>query len=112
MAPHSTTITTHDQLALTPDKPGEYGHELERRNLSFSFSTIVNDLRNLDYSKVVWRNVILFAILHVYCAQGVYLAFTSAMWKTLFFAYFLYFLSAMAILSTSYFAIGCWYKHV
>jgi len=44
-----------------------------------------------DYSKerpptvVVWRNVYAFLVLHVAAIFGLYLAFTSATYKTLFF---------------------------
>lgn len=32
--------------------------------------------------QLVWRNIILFAYLHAAAVYGLYLVFTSAMWKT------------------------------
>lgn len=47
--------------------------------------------------QVVWRNVIAFAYLHAFALFGLYLAFTTAMYKTLFWAYFLHFLSGLGV---------------
>ncbi|GBO17663.1 Stearoyl-CoA desaturase 5 [Araneus ventricosus] len=46
---------------------------------------------------VVWRNVILFAYLHIASLYGVYLIFTSAMWQTNVFAVFLYLFSGIGV---------------
>ncbi|XP_058810727.1 acyl-CoA Delta-9 desaturase-like isoform X2 [Phymastichus coffea] len=45
----------------------------------------------------VWRNVVLFALLHVAALYGVYLVFTSAKLATMIFAIFLYQVSALGI---------------
>ncbi|KAF8765154.1 stearoyl-CoA desaturase 5-like [Argiope bruennichi] len=47
--------------------------------------------------QVVWRNVILFAYLHIASLYGVYLMFTSAKWQTNVFAVFLYLLSGIGV---------------
>ncbi|CAB0034893.1 unnamed protein product [Trichogramma brassicae] len=46
---------------------------------------------------IVWRNVILFLVLHTGALYGLYLAFTSAKLLTSIFAYFLYVLSGLGI---------------
>ena len=71
--------------------------QVQQRDLKFDISTIIRDLRNLDYSKVVWRNVILFALLHFYSFYGIYLAIFHASWPTLIFTYVLYILSGLGI---------------
>nr|AAQ12889.1 Z9-desaturase SFWG4A [Choristoneura parallela]AAQ12890.1 Z9-desaturase SFWG4B [Choristoneura parallela] len=50
--------------------------------------------RKLD---IVWRNVILFLLLHTGAVYGGYLFFTKAMWATKFFAIFLYLCSGLGI---------------
>jgi stearoyl-CoA desaturase (delta-9 desaturase) len=48
-------------------------------------------------TEVVWRNVYAFVVLHVAALVGLYMAFTSAQYKTLFFAYILHFLSGLGV---------------
>jgi stearoyl-CoA desaturase (delta-9 desaturase) len=50
-------------------------------------------------TRVVWRNVLAFIVLHSGALFGLYLAITTAMYKTLFFAYFLHFLSGLGVTS-------------
>lgn len=95
----SPTIThcTVDQsdYSLIPD---EHIHsEIEERKFEINIKDIINNIRNLDYSKVVWKNVFLFVLLHIYSVYGLYLAFTACMWRTIFFSYFLYMASAFGI---------------
>ncbi|RWS05522.1 stearoyl-CoA desaturase 5-like protein [Dinothrombium tinctorium] len=47
--------------------------------------------------KIVWRNVALFAYLHLAALYGLYLFFTSAKWKTDLFAILLYVMSGFGI---------------
>ncbi|KAG8184340.1 hypothetical protein JTE90_005358 [Oedothorax gibbosus] len=47
--------------------------------------------------KIVWRNVILFAYLHMAALWGAYLMFTSSMWQTNIFAIFLYIISGVGV---------------
>uniref|UniRef100_UPI003F8819F9 acyl-CoA desaturase n=1 Tax=Cysteiniphilum litorale TaxID=2056700 RepID=UPI003F8819F9 len=56
------------------------------------------DLKNLDWSKVVWRNVILFVVLHSYTVYGLYLVFSGQTnWRTIPFSIFLYWLAGLGI---------------
>ncbi|XP_075974336.1 acyl-CoA Delta-9 desaturase-like [Anticarsia gemmatalis] len=48
-------------------------------------------------SKIVWRNVIMFVILHIGALYGVYLFMTRAKWQTCVFAYILYVVTAISI---------------
>ncbi|GIX73960.1 stearoyl-CoA desaturase 5 [Caerostris extrusa] len=50
-----------------------------------------------DIMQVVWRNVILFAYLHLASIYGVYLMFTSAMWQTNVFTIIMYLVSGMGV---------------
>uniref|UniRef100_A0A2I9LPP9 Stearoyl-CoA desaturase 5 n=1 Tax=Centruroides hentzi TaxID=88313 RepID=A0A2I9LPP9_9SCOR len=47
--------------------------------------------------QIVWRNVILFAFLHIGALYGFTLIFTSAKWQTILFAFFLYITSGLGI---------------
>nr|UFI01025.1 fatty-acyl-CoA desaturase EcauDES6 [Cadra cautella] len=47
--------------------------------------------------KIVWRNVILFALLHIGGVYGAYLFLFKAMWTTGLFAFFLYLCSGLGI---------------
>ncbi|OWR40684.1 acyl-CoA desaturase HassNPVE [Danaus plexippus plexippus] len=47
--------------------------------------------------QIVWRNVILFALLHIGGVYGAYLFFTQAMWSTRLFAVVLYLCSGLGI---------------
>lgn len=47
--------------------------------------------------QIVWRNVILFLLLHLSSLYGVYLIFTAAMWQTTLFAYLSYVMGAMGV---------------
>ncbi|KAL7643598.1 UNVERIFIED_CONTAM: hypothetical protein RMT77_005581 [Armadillidium vulgare] len=98
MAPQNQDLSTsslaEEDFALIPEK--EHFH-VEERKLEINFRQIYKNLRNLDYSKVSWRNVTLFVLLHIYSVYGLYLLFTACMWRTIAFTYLLYFLSAMGI---------------
>ena len=74
----------------------EFDH-IEQRTLNFNIVNIYNDIKNIEWSKVVWRNVILFVLLHIYSVYGIYIALVHATWKTLAFSYVLYFLSGLGI---------------
>ncbi|XP_022650135.1 stearoyl-CoA desaturase 5-like isoform X1 [Varroa jacobsoni] len=51
-----------------------------------------------DYRiKLVWRNVILMGYLHIISIYGLYLIATQAMWKTVGWAYIMYFASCLGI---------------
>jgi stearoyl-CoA desaturase (Delta-9 desaturase) len=47
--------------------------------------------------KLVWRNIILFAYLHVAAVYGFWLMLTSAQWKTGIFAIVLYYMAGLGI---------------
>ncbi|XP_014362552.2 acyl-CoA Delta-9 desaturase [Papilio machaon] len=47
--------------------------------------------------EIVWRNVILFSILHLTALYGAYLFFFKAMWSTSIFAFILYLCSGLGI---------------
>ncbi|XP_014472082.1 PREDICTED: acyl-CoA Delta(11) desaturase [Dinoponera quadriceps] len=47
--------------------------------------------------RIVWRNVLAFSYLHIASLYGLYLAFTSAKWATVFFAILLYQSTALGI---------------
>ncbi|XP_011151497.2 acyl-CoA Delta(11) desaturase [Harpegnathos saltator] len=48
-------------------------------------------------SRIVWRNVVIFSYLHIASLYGIYLAFTSAKWATVIFAFFLYQMTGLGI---------------
>ncbi|KAK4303429.1 hypothetical protein Pmani_024550 [Petrolisthes manimaculis] len=70
---------------------------LEERELKVDIRKIFNDLRNLDWSKVVWRNVVLFTLLHIYAVYGLFLAIVFVQWKTIIFSFMLVGMSALGI---------------
>ena len=72
--------------------------DLEERELKFRPKEVYNDLKNLDWSKVVWRNVILFVLLHSYALYGVYLCLSGqTRWQTMCFSVVLYWLGGLGI---------------
>jgi len=80
MAPNN--IDNRESLigeALGEDQDYSYHvHDhLEERELKFRPKEIYKDLVNLDWSKVVYRNVILFVLLHLYTLYGIYLCITG-----------------------------------
>ncbi|KAF2350803.1 Fatty acid desaturase domain [Trinorchestia longiramus] len=82
------------------DEFGEdiHGHDLAEHELKFRPLEIYKDLRNLDWSKVVWKQVGMFIVLHVYAAYGIYLTLTGQVcWQTLCLATFLYTVSGLGI---------------
>lgn len=95
MAPQAPDSAVKDEILddLTPQEHAE----LVERELKINLREIISNLRNLDWSKVVWRNLILFALLHIYSVYGVYLALFHATWKTIFFSVVLYFMAALGI---------------
>lgn len=83
---------------MNEDELTTYHEEiLEERELKINIREIITNLRNLDWSKVVWRNLILFALLHLYSVYGLYLAVFYAKWTTIFFGGVLYFMAALGI---------------
>lgn len=48
-------------------------------------------------SSIVWRNVLLFVMLHASALYGVYLTFTKAMWSTFLFAFLLHLYGGLGI---------------
>ncbi|KAL7643600.1 UNVERIFIED_CONTAM: hypothetical protein RMT77_005583 [Armadillidium vulgare] len=90
-----TSSLDEEDFELIPED--EQHHHMEERKLEINFKQIYRNLKNLDYSKVSWRNVTLFVLLHIYSVYGLYLLFTACMWRTIAFTYLLYFLSAMGI---------------
>ncbi|CAL4098735.1 unnamed protein product, partial [Meganyctiphanes norvegica] len=69
----------------------------EEQTLHINFKMIYHDLKHLDWSKVVWRNVILFAMLHVYAMYGAWLMLFMTQWRTLVWSYVMYFHAAIGI---------------
>lgn len=73
-------------------------HHLDERELKFRPKEIYKDLKNLDWSKVVWRNIILFILLHLYAAYGLYLCLTGqTRWQTIFLSFVLYMFGGLGI---------------
>ncbi|XP_067124281.1 acyl-CoA Delta-9 desaturase-like [Centruroides vittatus] len=75
---------------------------MENVSPSITSASIQTPATMLDPEKekkreIVWRNVILFLLLHLSALYGIYLIFTSAMWQTTLFAYLLYAMSAMGV---------------
>ncbi|KAG7168555.1 stearoyl-CoA desaturase 5-like [Homarus americanus] len=82
---------------LLEDDTAPHHHDMEVREVDISLRRIIHDLRHLDWSKVVWRNAILFALLHMYSVYGLYLAIFAVKWKTIGFSVLLYFMAALGI---------------
>ncbi|XP_076766441.1 acyl-CoA Delta-9 desaturase [Xylocopa sonorina] len=59
--------------------------------------TILESTKTKYKRQIVWRNVIIFAYLHLSAVYGLYLVFTSAKLLTTLFAYFLYVFSGLGI---------------
>ena len=99
MAPNNTQ--TRERFILSDeDEFGEdyHEHDLEQRELKFRPVEIYKDLKNLDWSKVVWRNVILFIVLHTYALYGLYLCFSGqTRWQTFVFTFMLYMAGGLGI---------------
>ena len=96
MAPHAPDHSTTQELYEGEFTSHHHPH-LEEREVKIDLRQIYSDLRNLDWSKVVWRNVILFALLHGYSVYGLYLALFSAQWKTLGFSFMLHIMGGLGI---------------
>lgn len=94
MAPQAPDQALKDDL---PEGEEEHHDVLEVREINIDIRKILSDLRNLDWSKVVWKNVILFLLLHLYSMYGLYEAIFVAKWKTLAFSVVLYFMAALGI---------------
>lgn len=77
--------------------PNPHHHKLKPRELKINIGEIITDLRNLDWSKVVWRNVLLFIVLHSYSVYGIYLLLFYAQWKTIVFSYVIAYFTALGI---------------
>ncbi|KAK3849817.1 hypothetical protein Pcinc_043443 [Petrolisthes cinctipes] len=95
MAPQAPEQTAKEELVNADEVP--HHHDMEVREIHISPRKIISDLRNLDWSKVVWKNVILFILLHLYSVYGAYLALFAAQWKTIGFSAVLYFMAALGI---------------
>ena len=94
--------TTENRRRFVIQEEEEYEdfhvHDTEDRELQFRPKEIYNDLKNLDWSKVVWRNTILFVILHSYTIYGLYLCFSGqTRWQTMLFSLVLYWLGGLGI---------------
>jgi len=71
---------------------------LEDRKLEFKPKEIYENLKTLDWSKVVWRNVILFIFLHIYAFYGMYLVLSlQTQIKTILFGVLLYWAGGFGI---------------
>lgn len=75
-----------DQIDLRGKAFLDENPHLNNRELKVDIRKVIDDLRNLDWSKVVWRNVVLFSLLHTYALYGLYLAIFFVQWKTIFFS--------------------------
>ncbi|XP_053644453.1 acyl-CoA Delta-9 desaturase [Cherax quadricarinatus] len=95
MAPQAPDQNVKGELLEEEDQP--HSPLLEKRELKINVRKIIHDLRHLDWSKVVWRNAILFMLLHFYSVYGIYLAIFVAQWKTIGFSVMLYFMAALGI---------------
>lgn len=58
---------------------------------------LLNEKKDKFNAEIVWRNVILMSALHFGALVGIYLAFVSAQWKTVVFAYLLYIAAGLGI---------------
>ena len=99
MAPNTNQF--RERLIVNDDdeQDGVYHvHDLEERQLEFKPKEIFQSLKELDWSKVVWRNVILFVLLHSYTLYGLYLCFSgNTMLLTMAFSVFLYWCGGLGI---------------
>ena len=100
MPPNNTQV--RQRFVLEEEEYEEDYHvdelHLHDRELKIRPKEIYNDLKNLDYSKVVWRNVILFILLHIYTVYGIYLALSGhTKWETLLFSLTLYWFGGLGI---------------
>lgn len=97
MAPNNT----HQRFVVAEDEEFEedfHVHDVEERKLRFRPVEIYKDIINLDWSKVVWRNVILFVLLHSYAVYGIYLCISGqSRWQTVFFSVLLYVFGGLGI---------------
>lgn len=99
MPPNNTQIRERFLIADEDEFGDEYHvHDLEERELKFRPFEIYKDLKNLDWSKVVWRNVILFVLLHGYTVYGLYLCLSGqTRVLTMCFSVVLYWLAGLGI---------------
>ena len=99
MPPNNTQIRERFIIAEDDEFGDDYHfHDLEERELKFRPKEIYKDLKNLDWSKVVWRNVILFVLLHSYSVYGLYLcASGQTRWQTMVFSVILYWFGGLGI---------------
>ncbi|GIX90497.1 stearoyl-CoA desaturase 5 [Caerostris darwini] len=58
---------------------------------------IDDDSKSKHVVKIVWRNVVLFAYLHLAAIYGVYLMFTSSMWQTNVFTFIMHLFSCLGV---------------
>ena len=100
MPPQQTTSPVlHEDLdELLPQEEHHLGHELDHgRTLKISPREILIGLREVEWARVVWKNVVRLSLLHIYSVYGVYLALTHAHWMTWAWSYALYVMSALGI---------------
>lgn len=96
MAPQAPDQDVKGEV-LDQDSVAPHHHDMEVREIDINLRKIFGDLRNLDWSKVVWRNAVLFMLLHIYSIYGIYVALFLVQWKTIAFSVILYFMSALGI---------------
>ncbi|GFT59100.1 stearoyl-CoA desaturase 5 [Nephila pilipes] len=109
MAPLSSVNPTQTVTQTTDDHPMESSMDsilqsvpdecdkVEEKEVILSEKTTAESSKDDNIMQIVWRNVILFAYLHIASLYGVYLMFTSAMWQTNLFAVFLYLMSGIGV---------------
>lgn len=101
MAPNNTEEQRGRIILSNDDNETEIGnnlHDFNERNLKINPVRLIRNLKHLDFSKVVWRNVILFAFLHAYAFYGLYLCFTGqTKWQTVVLSVFLVWAGALGV---------------
>jgi len=76
----------------------QHTEHTEERKVDINFRRMYKDVMNLDWNKIVWRNVILFIVLHAYTIYGAWLVLSlQTQWKTVVWAYITYFHAAIGI---------------
>ncbi|GFS45165.1 acyl-CoA desaturase [Trichonephila inaurata madagascariensis] len=109
MAPLSSVNPTQTVTQTTDDPTKESSMDsilhsvpdecdkVEEKEVILPEKTTTESPKDEHNMQIVWRNVILFAYLHLASLYGVYLMFTSAMWQTNLFAAFLYLMSGIGV---------------
>ncbi|CAL4248114.1 unnamed protein product, partial [Meganyctiphanes norvegica] len=85
-----------DAFHGTALKLNTQGHE--ERTFDINFKGMFNDLKNVDWSQVVWSKLSIVAVLHVCMLYGAWLLFSGqTMLNTMIWAYVCYFFSGVGI---------------